>query len=305
MNSINSEFTIPYTNSFSNISNKVIYTLPYQYLDSFSINNESNKLLNINEFFETLSNSPYLKENIPLEDSISIFTIKDVKEENCKMLSKKHFNKYFETIKINERGRKRIKETKNIKSHCKYSFDNLLTKIQVHFLTFLIDLSNEALKTEFGSNTPYNFKYLPYGIKKKIKFDYLDWIKTTSIKDILEMKISKKFSTFDKDENKKTLNIISGQSNWLDEFFNMKYMEAFKYYYNNREAPLTKLEFKAKIIDLSNSKIEAIYNLLKKDEALKNDLITTVNIAYFSDKKYYNIGKGSFVTNKIEIELNI
>ena len=41
MNLINSEFTIPYTNQFPYITNKDIYTLPYQNLDSFSINNES------------------------------------------------------------------------------------------------------------------------------------------------------------------------------------------------------------------------------------------------------------------------
>ena len=226
------------------------------------------------------------------------------------MLSKKHSIKYFETTKKmikkkSDRGRKKNSEIKikNNKIHGKFAFDNLLTKIQVHFLTFLIDLSNEALKTEFGRNTPYNFKYIPYNIKKNISFDFFDWIKNVSIKDILQMKISEKFSTFDKDINKKTLNIINGRSNWLDEFFNMKYMEAFNYYYNSREAPLKKIEFKEKIINLSNSKIEAIYGLLKKDESIKSNLIATVNIAYFNGKKYYNIGKNSFATSKIEIEL--
>lgn len=303
MISINSEFTIPYTNQSSNITNKMIYTFPDQY---FSINDDSNQLLNHNEFCETLISPPNFKENIHLDNLISIFKIKDEKD---KMLTKKHSIKYFETNKKKERGRQRKEETKTKKiiSHDKYSFDNLLTKIQAHFLTFVIDLSNEALKTEFGSNTPYNFKYITYGIKKKINFDYLDKIKNTSIKDILQMKISTKFKTFDEDINKQTLKKIKGQSNWLDEFFNMKYMEAFKYYYNNREAPLEKVEFKAKIIDLSNSKIKSIYNLLKKDKVLKNHLIDTINTAYFNDKKYNKIGNSfvSFVTNKIEIDLNI
>ena len=299
MSSLHSEFTIPYTNQSSNIPIKFICTSPYQYFDTFSINHDT---YNNNERFETLSNSQNLMEKMTLEDLISAFKIEEKKD---KMLSKKHLIKYFETIKLNDRGRKRKPEakTKNNKIHGKYAFDNLLTKIQVHFLTFLIDLSNEALKTELGRDTPYNFKYIPYNVKKNVKFDYLDWIKNISIKDILQMKISKKFSTFDKDINKKTLNIIYGQSNWLDAFFNMKYMEAFNYYYNNSEAPLKKIEFKEKTIDLSNSKIEAIYGLLKKNESMKTNLIATVNIAYFNGKKYYNIGKNSFTTNKIEIEL--
>ena len=296
MSLINSEFTIPCTNHPPNNSKKIIFTVSSHYLDTFSIK-DSNRIWNNNEFIETQSNSP---KTVPLEELISIF---DIKNEN-NTISKRHFIRYFETTKMKEKGRKRTKETKknNNKKHDKYAFDNLLTKIQVHFLTFLIDLSNEALKIEFGINTPHNFKYIPYSIKKIVNFNYMDWIKNISIKDILKMKISSKFSTFDTDVNEKTLNIISGKSPWLDEFFNMKYMEAFNYYYKNQKEPLKKIEFNKKEIDLSNSKVKAIYNLLKKDESIKNKLISTINDAYFDGKKYCNVGKGSFVTDKNEMK---
>ena len=46
------------------------------------------------------------------------------------------------------RGRK-LKSLENVnKIHGKFSFDNIQRKIQVHFLTFLINFCNDALKSE-------------------------------------------------------------------------------------------------------------------------------------------------------------
>ena len=81
-------------------------------------------------------------------------------------------------------------------------------------------------------------------------------------------------------------------------------MEAFNYYYKNKEEPLKEIKFKDKVIDLSNSKVKSIYNLLKKDESIKNNLISTIYDAYFGGKKCCNMGKGSFVTNKNEMKQN-
>ena len=60
------------------------------------------------------------------------------------------------------------------------------------------------------------------------------------IKDLLNLKISDKCKTYDKDYNQKLLEKI--ESAWLNKLFSMNYLEMFKYYYNN-EKPLKKIVF--------------------------------------------------------------
>ena len=79
------------------------------------------------------------------------------------------------------RGRKTHKNGPII--HRSDSFDNLLRKIQVHFLNFLIDFCNEALKTEY-ENSDYSFKQINYKVKEEIEYSYLKNLKHCSIKDI-------------------------------------------------------------------------------------------------------------------------
>ena len=55
--------------------------------------------------------------------------------------------------------------TRNKRKHNSISFDNLLLKIQVHFFSFIIDISNDALDTYFGRDNIFNFKEISY--KKK------------------------------------------------------------------------------------------------------------------------------------------
>ena len=79
-------------------------------------------------------------------------------------------NKKIMKDKKGKRGRKIKKENNSLekrKTHKKTDFDNLLRKIQVHFLNFLIDFCNEALKTEFD-NFPFSFKRIKANTKEKI-----------------------------------------------------------------------------------------------------------------------------------------
>ena len=93
------------------------------------------------------------------ENSIQKYNKSSVK--NIFNLSK---NKKIMKDKKGKRGRKIKKENNSLekrKTHKKTDFDNLLRKIQVHFLNFLIDFCNEALKTEFD-NFPFSFKRIKF-----------------------------------------------------------------------------------------------------------------------------------------------
>ena len=312
LDNIKHPFLIINNNQSSDEINNCISNEPYRNLDSFSISN--NIYMNNNSEYSDDTNNSFNLMNrvIPLDDLCLIF----IKTKNSDDEMKKEIDNVIENERKNitkkdifqikvflQRGKKRreVKEEKrkNNRIHRKDDIDNLLIKIQAHFLNFLIHLTNDILKVEFGKDTSFNFKNLPYCIKKKVQYDYFHKLKNSSIKDILQMEISKKFKTFKKDVNKETFNTIYGRSNWLDDFLNMKYIDAFKLYYS---ASSHKITFKDKEIILSN-KTKSFYYLLKKNDMIKNDLIIIANKIYFN-RNVYCFDKSSFVANKNEIELN-
>ena len=306
LDNIKLPFLIINNNQSSGEISNCISNEPYLNLDSFSISN--NIYMNNNSEYSDDTNNSFNLMNrvIPLDDLCLIF----IKTKNSDDEMKKEIDNVIENERKNitkkdifqikvflQRGKKRreIKEEKrkNNRIHRKDDIDNLLIKIQAHFLNFLIHLTNDILKVEFGKDTSFNFKNLPYCIKKKVQYDYFHKLKNSSIKDILQMEISKKFKTFKKDVNKETFNTIYGRSNWLDDFLNMKYIDAFKLYYS---ASSHKITFKDKEIILSN-KTKSFYYLLKKNDMIKNDLIFIANKIYFN-RNVYCFDKSSFVANK-------
>jgi hypothetical protein len=133
------------------------------------------------------------------------------------------------------------------------------------------------LKIIKGKNFRKTFKNINYDFKKKINIDYIKKLQSYSIKDILIIDISSKYTTLPKNFNKKLINEVCNSSNWLEEFFNMKYISLFNYYYNNEKT------INGKEIIFS-SKTKSFKDLLenKKNEDIKNLLIEAVKCAYFN-----------------------
>ena len=178
--------------------------------------------------------------------------------------------------KINrgKRGRHIIKKnnsSKPRKEHKNTSFDNLLRKIQVHFLNFLINLCNDALKTEFD-NFPFSFKLINTLTKESINSTKFNEFKEKAIIYFLKLDISSKYKKFKISHNKNLLqNEKIKNSQWLNGLFNMKYIVLFNYYYNDR-FPLNKLIFNNKIINISK-KTKSFYYLLEKNKNIRTELI--------------------------------
>jgi hypothetical protein len=245
------------------------------------INLLNNSTININYSFpyeDYLIKESYLKIQ-PCYPKTEIFeSLSQINKSNCQNdLSKSNIfikNKiYFE---IKHRGRKGIKLLNN-KTHRKSDFDNILAKIQVHFINFIINLSNDALKIIKGNNFRKTFKNINYDFKKKINIDYIKKLQSYSIKDILIIDISSKYTTLPKNFNEKLINEVCNSSNWLEEFFNMKYISLFKYYYNNEKT------INGKEIIFS-SKTKSFKDLLekKKNEDIKDLIVDAVKSAYFN-----------------------
>ena len=167
-------------------------------------------------------------------------------------------------IYINKkRGRAPQNENKT-KFHDNTQEDNLLTKIQTHFFTFIMHFCNDALKDE-DKNFNGNFKNINHESKRTVNFNYTTQLKNSTIKDLLKLDISKKYKRIKKSYNRELLKKIEDSSPGLSELFEMSYLELFRNYYN-KGIPLDKIVYKNKIIKLSNkTKSKSFSNLLDKN----------------------------------------
>ena len=206
--------------------------------------------------------------NQSFEAKIKLITNKP-KEDNHDSLNRI----LFKTKKRNRPGRKGNINHTGKKCHKSTANDNILSKIQIHFLNFLVNFANDAIKTEFTDNKKnLNFKNLKYAIKCCIKKDHLNKLKQSPINYILQMKISTKYKNYSDDENynKKIYNKIVNESKWLKDLFNMNFLKAFKIYYNDCKA-LKDIDFQNKRIDLSKrtKSFSYKYNRANKKEQIK------------------------------------
>ena len=226
----------------------------------FNIFNSVDLKINLNEF-SVQPNLHLQKENNILANNIITENKMNFSENNPK------------------RGRKRLKMENKKTIHRSNDFDNIQRKIQVHFLSFLINFCNDALKTEY-TQFRHTFKQINYKSKTTVNFNHTSFLKKSSIKDLLNLEISEKYSKYNKFENKKLLDKIILKSKWLNDLFEMNYLKLFDYYYN-KEEPLYKIIFENKEILLS-SKTKSFYYLLEKNQDLKQEIIDTAKLVYFN-----------------------
>ena len=170
----------------------------------------------------------------------------------------------------------------NIKIHSKNDYDNVITSIQVHYINFIIKLSNDILLSVYGNEKDLQFKDISYEFKKIINFNHFESLKSSSIKEILLKPISSKFKIVNnEDYNKELYEKIIGQSSWLNEFFDKNYLTLFKDYYFNKNKRLTQINIKGKLIKLRDSTKSFFDLYIKSNEERKKLLINNINRAYF------------------------
>lgn len=135
--------------------------------------------------------------------------------------------RYFNVNLKKKKGRK--PKSSNIKiSHTKYSHDNILRKIKVKFLVKLIKYINKKIKSKYikiiGVIKPLRAKISQ---DNSIKFN--KELLTTKLKEIFSNnEINKKFKLWDKDYNKKIIDLIYQKNiKELIEIFDLTFLEAF------------------------------------------------------------------------------
>ena len=155
----------------------------------------------------------------------------------------------------------------------KFERDDILTKNQVHYFTYIIYVGN-ALLEKFGIKE--KFMQIDYSFKKKVNFDYFLELREKKLVDIISMEITSKIKKQMKDYNKnlcekiKQLNIPE-----INNFFELNYLFFFQNFYYKSEQKINLKKF--------GSKNDVYISFLDK-----NDKIITYQdkINSFADKTY-------------------
>ena len=169
------------------------------------------------------------------------------------------------------RGRKvafEKKYTKN-KRHLSTDEDNILTKIQVHFLKFLIYFLNDCLFDNYKKNK-ICFKKFAHKVTSKVSSNNFNKMKNSTIYEILtETPLSKKYKD-NKNTNIELANDLN-QIDWFHKLFGLKFMELFYVYYNERKQLQKIFLFNIEIL-LSND-TKSYYFLLEKNKKENRNII--------------------------------
>ena len=180
-----------------------------------------------------------------------------------------------------KRGRKKKKDIERIE-HDSNSYDNIITKIQVHFLNFLISFLNDAIDSIFEKNKNIHFVKFNYAEKSNRKNEYLAKMKSSTIKDLLlNIDISLKYKKFEKNINKKLVEKLD-QFPFFQQVFKMNFLKLFYYYYNNKQPFAQKLLIFDQEIILSE-KTKSFYNLLDKNQELEENIMNVIEFEYLKN----------------------
>ena len=196
--------------------------------------------------------------------------------------SSENKNFIFIVEKYNKKRGRKSKGNKKRKEHDSSAPDNIMTKIQIHFLTFIINLINDYIKY-FLKGKRIKFYQFAYSEKRKISKQYLYELKNLTIKDLLlKLKISPKFKKCNEDNNINNLKKLNKYP-WFENFVEMNYLYLFYLYYNNK-LPLEMFIIGDKKIILPK-KTKSFYYLLQKNEQTEEDILKAVKDFYIKDIK--------------------
>ncbi len=179
------------------------------------------------------------------------------------------------------------------KTHTSNFIDNTLCKLQIHFLNFLVNFSNDAIRNAFEKeqkyrkdNTSLKFKKIEHGIKRDIKTGTLENLMQNSISYVLKKKISNKYWKLSKipDYNEQIYNQVIKKSEWLKNLLDMNYLNLFEKYYNKCN-PFDSIDFDGKTIYLAKE-TKPFYNLYNKlNLEMKDKIIKIIKDLYLGQNK--------------------
>ena len=258
-NSINNNLDFPSLNNYLLFNLNNIETFYPSHINS---NNKEESLKNIKDIFN-INNNNINKNctkstNFINNNSSKIFSVIYPKKSNLR----DNKNSQYTT--------KKRKKNKNLnkKTHTGFDDDNILRKIQVHFITFIKFFCNDVISNLINEKKIPKFKDIDHQLKKCVNHRNIEKFKKLTIGEIIQLKLSPKIKKYDIKINSNIYDEVCQRNPFIKDFFKIKYSDLFKEYYNN----------KTKLFNVNGTIIH-----LSKETKTFNDLI--------NKKKYYNYSK--------------
>lgn len=233
-------------------------------------------------------------------DSANTVQNEEAKETNNEKTNKKNkFKKIFnlktydknKNLISKKRGRRSTKIISHV--HSALDDDNILRKIQVHFLSFLVSFTNDYLKAIFekqGKKDVLQFKNFDYKLKKTINHESIEKMKSLKIGNILQMAASPKNKTCDKDINRIIYDKLCEKYPELDQtYFNKLFKEFFIEYYYNKQ---TEGKFTINGISFNLSNKTHGFNILLQKNVENKDKFRKIASYFYICKIRKKEGKG-------------
>ena len=252
------------------------------------IKNYASNMIVINETdsISDLDNNIFLEINAPSKKNIFKSTyFSKIDENNIENEN---------AIKKNKRGRKPLSEVRTKRVHDASDYDNILRKIQVHYLTFIIAFINDLIEAFIPYNKELKFKNLSYDLKRTVSHSYVERLKNKTIGEILQFRVSPKNRNSVDSINQQIYQRICALNPFLKHFFDMPYLELFNNYYYKSNRNFSFEGIKLKI----SEKTKFFVDLLQKNY-LVADKIKHIAMDNFSQNDENNKNP-FFVINKKE-----
>ena len=249
--------------------------------DPFNLIEPDNSLLfdNMNCFLKNENTFEFSKDEAQEKEK------NDLKNNNSNSLQKK----------LSGRKRKNSLDN-NGKFHNKSQNDNILRKINVHFLNFIIDFINEVLckcdiKTKNINDKFYeiNGKY-----KKIINKTNFNFISNQTISQILTLENNNKY--INKNQNRELLDKIKNSNNEiLNKILSKKYIDIFKevFYINKKE-----IFYEGLVLNLPKTFDDFLINVKANDDTVYKMRIEEVIKKYYFPQKF-NVKKTKAFISKL------
>ena len=249
------------------------------YASNMIVINETDSLSDLDNNIVLEINAPS-KKNIFKSTNFSKVDENNIENENV--------------IKQNRRGRKPLSETRTKRVHDASDYDNILRKIQVHYLTFIISFINDLIDAFIPDYKELKFKNLSYDLKKTVSHSYVEGLKNKTIGEILQFKASSKNRKFIDSINQQIYQKIYTSNPFLKQFFDMSYLDLFNNYYYKSNRNFTFEGIKVKM----SQKTKFFVDLLQKNYLVVDKIkhIAMENFNQNDEKNKVPI----FVTNKKE-----
>ena len=180
-------------------------------------------------------------------------------------------------ISKKQRGKPRTKD--NGKYHSGNAPDNIKTKIQVHYLNFIVTFFNDIINALLGIKDYFN--KFAYSEKSKISSGYFEEMKHLTIGDIFEkLRSSNKYRRNISSKAKKEKVLFLQKYDSIKRLLDMNYLTLFAIYYNNNQ-PLKDYLINGKRIILSKGTKSFQYLILKYKQ-FENDFNLAIKMDYLT-----------------------